>query len=94
MSKITAEKKTPAKQSPSVPLSMTDIQCLAYVDERCQILFQNSTYDNEEVQEALKSLGQLYFNYKSMRSEICDKLISLKIPGNYIDLYKLLNNDS
>ena len=87
MSKITAEKRPTGKKPPSIPVSMSDSEGLKYVEERCQVLFKNSTYDNEEVQEALKNIGQVYFNYKPLRPQVCDLLIKIKMPGKCTHIY-------
>ena len=77
---IQAEKK-PVKKPPTIPTSMSEGQGMKYVEEQCQILFKSTTYDTEEVQQALKNVDQMYFNYKQFRLKVANLLVKLKMPG-------------
>ena len=82
MSKIQAEKKPPVTKKPaSIPTSMNEDEALKYAEEQCQMVFKNSTYDSDSVQQSLKNLGQMYFNYKQFRQQVAKLLITLKLPG-------------
>ncbi len=79
MSKGTDEKKT----GDVVPLNFTESEAVKYVEKQVKIITKKSTFDNAEVQQALKNIGQMYFKYKGLRCKLADVLIQEKFSGKF-----------